>query len=623
MARQPGNPLYNPLQYATPQLQTGPPATFSSAQRMLRGYDYVIVGAGAAGCVLASKLSEDKSVSVLLLEAGGDSSKVLESKVPLMFPNLFHTKHDWDYSTVEQPMLASRALYWPRGRMTGGSTSLNAMIYHHCSKSDFDEWATVYGCRNWAYDDLLPYLRRMERFTPNPSRPIDIQRRGSSGEWHTGYSWLSDIVNEGFLPGCQEIGIPYQPDINYLDSSLGLTRLQTFIDPKGKRSSLATAYLSPSVMQRPNLYVACHAQVTQVLFDRLSSKTPQAIGVQFQAKRGEQLFEVHARKEVILCGGAVNTPQMLMLSGIGPADELNRHQIPVLVDNGAVGRNLKDHLCATPVTCKAKPGMTLDYLASNMKALPALLQWLLFGSGPLTSNAGEAAAFVRSTDEMFALRSAPKDNTSGGIGPDLEIIGAPLAFIHHGEERPIDGSSVFSIIPIALRPLSSGTITLRSRDPFDAPLIDPRYLSDENENDQKVLVAGLRICLKIVRSSAFQRFLEAVPVDDDVSSYWWPYSSSKNVDDISDEDLIRFMKEKAFTLYHPVGTARMGPTASDSVVDLDCRVHGVMSLRIMDASVFPEQLSGHPTATIGAMAYKLSDMIKQDHANESPAHANL
>ncbi|KAJ5612314.1 hypothetical protein N7510_005508 [Penicillium lagena] len=625
MARRNRNPLHNPLHYATPQLRAGAPATFSSAQRALSGYDYVIVGAGAAGCVLASKLSEDKTVSVLLLEAGGDNTKVLESKVPVMFSKLFHTEHDWDYFTVEQPGLASRTLYWPRGRIIGGCTSLNAMMYHHCSRSDFDEWATVHGCKRWDYDGLSPYLRCMEKFTPNPDRPaIDAQHRGSSGEWHTGYSWLSEIIDEGFLPACQEIGIPPQSDINCPDSPLGVTRFQTFIDSKGQRSSLATAFLPPSVMQRPNLYVACHAHVTRVLFDRLSTQTPRAIGVEFQTKRGGERFEVHARKEVILSGGAVNTPQILMLSGIGPADELNRHGIPVLVDNVAVGHNLKDHLCTTPVICKAKAGKTLDYLASDIKALPALFQWLLFGSGPLTSNVGEAAAFIRSTDKKFAgsLRNVLNDNTSGGVGPDLEIIGAPLAFIHHGEERPIDGSNVFSIVPISLRPLSSGTITLRGRDAFDAAIIDPRYLSDEGNNDQNVLLVGLRVCLKIIRSPAFQRFLEVVPANDDVSSYWWPYSSS-NVDEISDEDLIRFMKEKAFTLYHPVGSARMGTAPSNSVVDLDCRVHGIKGLRIMDASVFPEQISGHPTATIGAMAYKLSDMIKQDHANEPLAHANL
>lgn len=429
----------------------------------------MIVGAGAAGCVLASKLSEDKNVSVLVLEAGGDNTKVFETKVPLLFSKLFHTQHDWDYYTVEQPGLASRRLYWPRGRIIGGSSSMNAMMYHHCSKSDFDEWASDYGCSGWSYDDLAPYLRSMERFTASPDLPIDIQHRGSSGKWETGYSSLTKIVEEGFLPACQDAKIPAVPDVNTPQGTLGSTRFQTFIDPKGQRSSLATAFLSPDVLQRQNLYVACYAHVTRVLFDRLTTKEPTAIGVEFQIQRGAQRFQVHARREVILCGGAVNTPQTLLLSGIGPADALKNHGIPIVQEIDAVGRNLKDHLCTSPILAKAKPGTTLDYLNNDLKALPALARWMLTGGGPLASNIGEAAAFIRSSDYRFPQTvRAPNDHTSGGIGPDLEIIGAPIAFIHHGEEKGIDGNNIFTIIPIGLRPQSHGTVTLQSRDVFDA-----------------------------------------------------------------------------------------------------------------------------------------------------------
>ncbi|KAJ5218101.1 uncharacterized protein N7498_000200 [Penicillium cinerascens] len=624
MARRHRNPLHDPLHYATPQPASGPPVTYASASRLLCGYDYVIVGAGAAGCVLASKLSEDANVSVLLLEAGGDNTSILETKVPLMFPKLFHTEHDWNYYTVEQPSLAYRKLYWPRGRVLGGSTSLNAMMYHHCSKSDFDEWATDYGCDGWSYNDLAPFFRRMEKFTPNLTRPaIDVKHRGSTGDWHTGYSWLSEIMDKGFLPACQDAGIPLSADVNTSDGSLGVTRFQTFIDSKGQRSSLATAFLTPDVLQRPNLYVACHSHVTRILFDRLTTNQPTAIGVEFQTKQKGILFEVHARKEVILSAGSINTPQTLLLSGIGPKVELERHGIPILQENDAVGRNLKDHLCPTGIICKAKPNTTLDYLSNTFKALPALLQWMTLGRGPLTSNIAEAAAFLRSADFTFPQSSGSlTDYGSGSIGPDLEIIGAPLAFIHHGEERPPDESDAFSIIPIILRPQSNGTITLRNKDPFEPPIIDPKYLSDKDNNDLNVLLTGLRICLKIVRSPALQSYLEPVPVNDDPTSAWWPYSSS-NVEAISDKDLIRFMQEKAFTLYHPVGTARMGSDPKTSAVDLNCRVHNVKGLRVMDASVFPEQVSGHPTAPIGALAYKLSDMIKQDRRADAPLSANL
>lgn len=187
-------------------------------------------------------------------------------------------------------------------------------------------------------------------------------------------------------------------------------------------------------------------------------------------KQSQSIFQVHGRREVILCGGAINTPQTLMLSGIGPADELKSHGIPVVQENAAVGKNLKDHVCPTGIICKAKSGKTLDYLSSDLRALPALLQWMLLGTGPLTSNVGEAAAFIRSSNYSFSESTggSPKDHTSGGIGPDLEIIGAPMAFIHHGEEPVIDGSSAFSIVPISLRPQSNGTISLRSRNALDA-----------------------------------------------------------------------------------------------------------------------------------------------------------
>ncbi|KAJ5731633.1 uncharacterized protein N7483_006141 [Penicillium malachiteum] len=601
------NPMENPIHYATPQLRVGPPVTYAAAQRTLKGYDYVIIGAGAAGCVLASKLSEDKNTSVLLLEAGGNNENVLASKVPLMFGELFHSEHDWDYNTVEQLALASRKLYWPRGRILGGSTSLNAMMYHHCAKSDYDEWVSVHGCQGWGYDDLVPYFRRMEKFTPNPSRPaIEAGNRGAEGKW--------------------KVGIPAIPDVNTKEGTLGgVTRFQTFIDQKGQRSSMATAFLTPEVLKRPNLYIGCHAHVTRVLFDCLTTEVPTTIGVEFRSSKdpNSESFQVHARREVILSGGAINTPQLLLISGIGPADELTPLGIPIINNSRAVGKNLKDHLCPTPIICKANPSYTLDYLKSPIKSLPALLRWKLFGTGPLTNNVGEVAAFLRTVDFNFSESSShPADFTSGSVGPDIELIAAPLSFIHHGEEPAAEGEGMFSIVPTHLRPLSTGTISLRSRNPFDHPIINPKYLSDESNNDQKVILAGLRGCLRIIRSAALQKYFEPVPINDDPASKWWPYSSS-NIEKISDEDLVRFMKEKAFTLDHPVGTARMGPDPSSSVVDLQCKVHGVKGLRVMDASVFPEQISGHPTAPIGAMAFKLSQMIKEGKTPGTPLSAHL
>jgi choline dehydrogenase len=353
---------------------------------------------------------------------------------------------------------------------------MNAMIYHHCSSSDFDQWASSYGCEGWGYSDLAPYFRGMERFTPNPERPpVDLKYHGSTGQWQTGYSWLSDIIEKGFLPACHDFQIPEVGDVNTGQGNLGVTRFQTFIDPKGQRSSLATAFFTPEVLARPNLYVACNVHVTRILFDKITTDEPNAIGVEFQTTRGGERFEVHARREIILSAGTTNTPQTLMLSGIGPAETLKAHGIPVILENKEVGRNMKDHLCTTPIIVKVKDGLTLDYLANEIKALPALARWYLTGGGPLASNVGEAAAFIRSTDYKFPQTvNAPKDFSSGPKSGDIEIIGAPLAFIHHGEERPIDNASVLTLAPIGIRPQSHGTVTIKSRDVFDARKFSPR-----------------------------------------------------------------------------------------------------------------------------------------------------
>ena len=430
----------------------------------------VIIGGGTAGSILASKLSEDPKVSVLVLEAGGNNS-MLETKAPLLFSKLFHTEHDWDYSTVPQQNVANRKLYWPRGRMLGGSSSMNAMIYHHCSKSDFDEWSSEHGCTGWGYNDIAPYFRRMENFTINPNRPaINMEHRGKGGDWQTGYSYLSEIVEDGFLPACVEAGIAANEDINTVNGSMGVTRLQSFIDSKGQRSSMATAYLPNSVRQRPNLYVATKAHVTRVLFDTITTDTPTAIGVEFQTKKGGEKYQVHAKREVILASGAINTPQLLKLSGIGPEEELKKHNLPTIKVSEAVGTNLKDHLCASGIMCKTKPGYTLDYLTSDIKAIPSLIRWLITGGGPLASNVGEAGAFIRVVDHpasTCAEENKPKDYGSGGVGPDIELLCAPLAYIHHGEENARPGESVFGLVPISLRPQSSGTVTLKSDDPFE------------------------------------------------------------------------------------------------------------------------------------------------------------
>ena len=441
--------------------------------------------------------------------------------------------------------MQNRELYWPRGKLIGGSSSMNAMMHHHCSHSDFDEWEKTFGCNGWGYRDIQPYMRRSERFTPNKDRPaIDLAHRGNEGLWQTGYSHLTEIGEKGFLESCYEIGIPANPDINTPSGTCGATRFQTFIDSKGQRSSAATAYLPQSVINRKNLDIAVHAHVTKVLIEGGS-----AVGVALQTERTGPAYHVHARNEVILCGGAINTPQTLLLSGIGPKAELQRHGIPVVADLAAVGENLKDHFCTSGILLKAKPGHTLDYLTNDIKAIPSLVRWLLTGTGPVTSNVGETAAFIRTVDPPFKTKSAtPVDYGSGGVGPDVEIIGAPLAYVNHGADKAPAGTEVFSLVPIGLRPQSKGTIRLSSTSVFDAAVIDPKYWTDADDNDRKVMLVGLRVCLKLIRSPAFAKYLDPVPNNDDPDHYFWPYSSS-NVDAITDDQLRKWMGKTAFTLY--------------------------------------------------------------------------
>ncbi|PWN39882.1 glucose dehydrogenase [Ceraceosorus guamensis] len=579
------------------------PKTFASqaSEAAPKSYDYVIIGGGTAGSVIASRLSEDESVTVCLLEAGGDNGGVLESKIPAAFGKLFRSAHDWAYETEEEEGLGNRKAFLPRGRFLGGSSSMNAMMYQHPAPSDLDEWAQKLGCKGWSYNDIKPYLRRAEKFNVNPQRPlIDTSHRGDEGTWQTGYSYLTPIIEHGFLPACEAAGIAASEDVNTPKGPLGVTRFQTFIDSKGQRSSAATAYLPPSVQQRKNLTIGLNAHVNRIIIDT-SKGAAQAIGAEFQVEKDGVKWHVHANKEVVVCGGAYNTPQTLMLSGIGPEEELSKFGIPVIRQSPNVGRNMYDHL-ASGLWAKALPGKTLDYLGSDVKALPALVQWLTTGGGPMTTNVGEAAAFFRTSE----LDKNVTDYGSMGKGPDAEIIGAPLAFRHHGAVQTPKGTSSMSQAIIGLRPLSTGTVTLRSADVWDKAIIKHNYWS--NPHDVKVQLAALRKAMEIFEQDSFDHYLDRSYEDDDPNGFWWPWSV-RDKSKITDEQLIDFMKKESFTLYHPVGSARLGSDEA-SVVDLQLRVRGVNGLRVCDASIFPQQISGHPTATVIAIAEKASDLLR-------------
>lgn len=521
-------------------------------------YDYVIVGAGSAGAALAARLSEDPAVSVLLLEAGGPDKKP-EIHIPAAFSKLFRSAADWNYDTVPQPGLGNRPIYWPRGRVLGGSSSLNAMMWIRGFAADYDAWADAAGS-GWSWQSLLPYFRRVERVSGSTDPD-----HGTAGAVSIEAQRSPSPHTAAFLAAAQEAGFPLAA-ANTAGAE-GFT--QTMVSQhRGARASTADAYLRVA-SRRGNLTILTGAQATRIRFDG-----ERADGVEYRTDAGPGFARAHA--EVILAGGAVNTPHLLMLSGIGPAEQLRRFGVPVLLDSPEVGANLKDHLVSGLVVDTA--GGTLFDAERPLR----LAQYLLRRRGPLTSNVAEAYGFVR-TREDLAL-------------PDIELIFAPTAFVGQGLVPPPEhGLTVGTIL---LQPKSSGAVCLASADPLEKPLIDPRYLSDPDGADRATILAGMAVAEKILQSPALQarttgRFIAP--------------EGGENMEAAARDALA--LEQYAHTLYHPVGTARMGSDAG-SVVDPELRVRGVEGLRVADASVMPGIIRGHTNAPAIVIGEKAADLIR-------------
>ncbi|HEU4599530.1 MAG TPA: GMC family oxidoreductase N-terminal domain-containing protein [Solirubrobacterales bacterium] len=520
-------------------------------------YDYVVVGAGSAGCVLAHRLSEDPAVRVLLIEAGG-KDRHPNIKIPAAFAKQFRTKLDWDFATEPEPHCAGRSIYIPRGKGLGGSSSMNAMLYVRGNPLDYEAWAAA-GAEGWGWDDVRPYFLRAE----------DNQRGVSEHHAVGGPLRVEDErsprpLTGRFLAACSRAGIPRIDDYNGPEQD-GAALAQV-TQRKGRRWSTADAYLRPA-LKRPNLEV-----VTGALVEAIEIEDGAATGVRYSRGRGGA-HTARAGREVILSAGAIGSPQLLMLSGIGAAEQLREHGIGVVHDLPGVGENLQDHPYVSCVWDVPGGGSLAD--AEKPKAL---LEFLLGRRGPLTSTVAEAFAFVRSRPGLPA--------------PDLQFHFGPAYFVDNGFQE-YDGHAV-TMGPVMVKPRSRGRVTLRSADPAAKPRILTNSLAEPE--DVEALVSGVHLARRIAAQKPFAEVLgrELFPGPD--------------VD--GDEALVEDLRRRVELLYHPVGTCRIG-TDADAVVDPELRVRGLRGLRVVDASVMPLIPGGNTNAPTIMVAEKAADLIRR------------
>nr|WP_085868580.1 GMC family oxidoreductase N-terminal domain-containing protein [Pseudoruegeria aquimaris] len=532
-------------------------------------FDYVIVGGGSGGATLAARLSEDRKVSVCLLEAGGDGKDML-IRLPigaaLMVPGHPVPMNNWAFETIPQEELAARRGYQPRGKALGGSSAINAMIYTRGNPKDYDHWARL-GCTGWAWEDVLPYFRKSE----DNSRGAD-DYHGEGGPLQVTDPQSPRPISRDFVAAAEAVGIPANGDFNGpVQEGAGLFQLTQFHDRRrGERCSAAAAFLHP-VMTRANLEVITHALGRRVLFDGRT-----ACGVEF-SRRG-QIRRVKARREVILCAGALQSPQLLMLSGIGNAHQLRAHGIDVVQNLPEVGLNLQDHIDTVLGYEVNTTNLFGIGLKGGARLLKALRRWRREGRGMAASNFAEAGAFLSVGD--------------GAEGwPDVQMHFVVGRLINHARTiRPGYGVTLHTCL---LRPKSRGWVRLGTADPSDAPMIDPGFL--EAGEDADLLLAAVKRGREIM---AAPPMAQHVIKDHDCAHV------------TSDADLMAVLREKSDTIYHPVGTCRMGGDDA-SVLDPQLRVRGVEGLRVVDASAMPQIVSGNTNAPVIMMAEKAADMIRQ------------
>ena len=536
-------------------------------------YDYIVVGAGSAGCVIANRLSQDFSNKVLLLEAGGSDRRFFV-QMPIGYGVTYHQKAvNWMYMTEPSPDADNKPSYWPRGKVMGGSSSINAMVYVRGNPKDFDEWSDM-GNPGWSYQDVLPYFKRMESW----QNGADSYRGGK------GPLKVSEVTNQlhplckNFLSAAQEIGINLNRDMNgEKQEGVGNYQITTH---RGQRMSASRAYLWP-IKGRTNLTVIKNALASRVLI-----KDKKAYGVEYlKSGKTQQVF---AKCEVILSAGSINSPQLLQLSGVGPKSILEQASVPLIHESPAVGENLQDHL-GVSYFYKSKVPTLNDQLRPVLGKIYQGLRYIFTRGGPLSLSVNQSGGFIRTRNDLEK--------------PNIQLYFSPVSYsLELPDKRAMMSPDPFSAMLLGISncsPRSRGSVRLRSSDPLKSPIIKPNYLS--HKDDVTDLLEGVKVIRRLAQTNSFS---------DVIGEEFRPGPDCQ-----SDEQMIQHIKETVWTVFHPSSTCRMGPDPTKNVVDSRLKVYGIESLRVADASIFPKLVCGNINAATIMVGEKVSDLILQNKVN--------
>ena len=534
-------------------------------------FDYIVVGAGSAGCVIANRLSQDSSNKVLLLEAGGSDRRFF-IQMPIGYGVTYHQKKvNWMYSTEPSPEADNKPSYWPRGKVMGGSSSINAMVYVRGDPKDFDEWSEA-GNPGWSYEEVLPYFKKMESW----QNGADKFRGGDGPLYVSEVSTQLHPLCDNFLSAAEEIGIRLNPDMNGKNQEgVGNYQITTH---KGQRMSSSRAYLWP-IRGRSNLKIVKNAIVTRILI-----KNKKAYGVEY-LKSGNTV-KVAALREVILSAGSINSPQLLQLSGIGPKEVLESVSVRLIHDSPAVGKNLQDHL-GVSYFYKSKVPTLNDQLRPVLGKIFQGLRYILTRTGPLSLSVNQSGGFIKTREGLNK--------------PNIQLYFSPVSYsLESPDRRAMMSPDPFSAMLLGISncsPQSRGTVSLRSSDPLKPPIIKPNYLS--HEDDVKDLLDGVKVLRKLAKTDSFRAV---------IGEEFRPGPDCQ-----TDEEMIQHIKDTVWTVFHPSSTCRMGPDPKSDVVDSQLKVYGIEALRVADASIFPQLICGNINAATIMVGEKASDLILNDH----------